>query len=60
MKDIPHNLTKYEIKETSKISISQLFSELGNMWKYGLFKNPNFQTLCEMEKTWKYSLKPRF
>ena len=26
-KDLPHNLTKYEIKETSKVRISQLFCE---------------------------------
>ena len=24
------------------------------------FKNPNFQSLCELRKTWKYSLSPRF
>ena len=22
------------------------------------FKNPNFRSFCELEKTWKYSLKP--
>ena len=24
------------------------------------FKNPNFRSLCELGKTWKYSLRPRF
>ena len=28
----PHNLGKYEIKRTSGIPISQLFSELGKNW----------------------------
>ena len=36
LKDCPHNLTKYEFKETSKITISQLFSQLGTIWKYSL------------------------
>ena len=36
MKNCPHNLTKYEIKGTSKIPISRLFSELGKIWKYSL------------------------
>ena len=45
LKDNPHNLTKYEIKWTSKILISQLLSELGKILKYSsslLFKKPNF------------------
>ena len=24
------------------------------------FKNPNIRPLCELGKTWKYSLRPRF
>ena len=36
LKDYPHNLTKYEIKKTSKISISQLFSELVTILKHNL------------------------
>ena len=32
LKDYPHNLTEYEIKGTSKITISQLFSKLGKTW----------------------------
>ena len=24
------------------------------------FRNPNFQSLCELGKTWKYSLRPKF
>ena len=28
LKDYPHNLTRYEIKGTSKIPISKLFGEL--------------------------------
>ena len=24
------------------------------------FKNSNFQSLCQLGKTWKYSLRPRF
>ena len=36
LKDYPRNLTKYEIKGSSKIQISQLCSELGNIWKYKL------------------------
>ena len=24
------------------------------------FRNPNFQSLCELGKTWKYALSPRF
>ena len=35
LKDYPHNLTKYEIKRTSKIPIFELFSELRKIWKYG-------------------------
>ena len=31
--DYPYNLTKYE-RENSKISILQLFSEFGGIWKY--------------------------
>ena len=36
LKDSHHNWTKCEIKETSKIPISQLFSEFGKIWKYSL------------------------
>ena len=36
LKEYPHNLTKYEINGTSKIPTSQLFSELGKIWKYSL------------------------
>ena len=36
LKEYPQNLTKYEINVTSKTSISQLFSELGKIWKYNL------------------------
>ena len=24
------------------------------------FKNPNFQSFCDLGKTWKYSLRPKF
>ena len=34
LKDSPHNLGKYEIKRTSKIPISLLFSELETILKY--------------------------
>ena len=33
LKDYPHNLTKYE-RRNSKIPIFQLFIELGGIWKY--------------------------
>ena len=36
MKEYPPNLKKYEINGTSKIQISQLFSEFRNIWKYNL------------------------
>ena len=36
MKEYPYNLTKYKIKETLKTQISQLFIELGTIWKYSL------------------------
>ena len=36
--DYPYNLTKYE-RENSKISILQLFSEFGGIWKYSPANN---------------------
>ena len=36
LKDYPHNLTKYEIKGTSKIPISQFYSKLRKLWKSSL------------------------
>ena len=48
LKDCPHSLTKYESKRNSKIPIFQLFSELGEVWKYSLSehkKNHNIQSL---------------
>ena len=36
LKKYIHNLKKYEIKWTSKIPISQLFSELEKTWKFSL------------------------
>ena len=36
LKEYPHNLTKYEIKGTSKIPIILLFSKLGKIWKYNI------------------------
>ena len=53
LKDFPHNLTKYEIKGTSKIPISLLFSELGKIQKYnlGLYsKKPIFHLFHELGK----------
>ena len=76
LKDNFHNLTKYECKETFKIPISLLFKEgniknsqfsiFSMNWEKlrssarATFKNPNIQSLCELGKTWKYSLRPRF
>ena len=51
LKYYPRNLRKYEIKETSKIPISQLLSEFGKIWTYclGLYsKNPIFHLLLEL------------
>ena len=43
MKDCPHNLTKYESKQSSKSPIFQLFSE---KIPFKLkFKNPNIPSL---------------
>ena len=36
LKYCPPNLTKYEGKQNLKIPIFQLFSELGEIWKYSL------------------------
>ena len=36
LKDCPQNPTKYESMWNSKIQIFQLFSELGEIWKYSL------------------------
>ena len=53
LKDYRHNLTKYEIKGSSKIPISLLFSELGKIQKHniGLYsKNPIFHLFHELGK----------
>ena len=57
-----------KIKGTSKITISQLFSELGRIWKYNLrwywkssnlpFKNPKISLW--IGKIWNYSLRPTY
>ena len=53
LKDNPHNLTKHESKRISKIPKIKLFSEFGDIWNTKLIlKNPNFQSLCELGKTW--------
>ena len=36
LKDCPHDLRKYESKRNLKIPIFELFSELGEIWKYTL------------------------
>ena len=36
LKDYPRDLRKYESKQNSKISSFQLFSELGEIWKYSV------------------------
>ena len=55
-KDFSHHLTKYEFKKTSKISISQLFSESGKIWKHSLiFKNP----LINWEKVGNWDVQPK-
>ena len=36
LKNGPYNLTKYESKWNSDISIFKLFSKLGEVWKYSL------------------------
>ena len=53
LKDFPHNLRKYEIKGTSKISIFQLVDEWEKLWKYSLgfiFKNQILHLLLELGK----------
>ena len=56
LKDHPHHLSKYEGKGT-KISIFELFSEFGKIWKYNLsFSKIRISHLFyELEKTWKYT-----
>ena len=50
-KDCPHNLAKYESKQNSKLPIFQLFSQLGEIWKYSLtLKNPNISCLSWIGK----------
>ena len=54
LKNYPHNVKKYKIKGTLKISVTQLFSEIGKIWKnnLGLFnlhsKKPNFPSFYEL------------
>ena len=71
LNDNPCNRTKNESKEISKVPISQLFRELGNIQNPNFqslpnfltratFKNLNFQVLCELGKPWKYSLRQTF
>ena len=58
LKDYPRNLTKYEISGTSKIPISQLFSEFGKIWKCNLAlysKNPVFHFFHKLGKIEKFS-----
>ena len=53
LKGYPHNLTKYEIYGTSKIQISQLFSELGKIWKCNLdlySEKPSFLLVYDWKK----------
>ena len=55
LKDCPYNLTKYESKWNSKISIFQLFTELGEICKYSLgyhSKIPIFHHFHKVEKLW--------
>ena len=55
LKDHPHHFTRYEGKGT-KISIFKFFSEWGKFGNQSkLFKNPNFPSLYELRKTWKYT-----
>ena len=57
LKGYSRNLIKYEINGTSKIPVSQLFSELGKTWKCNIglnSKNPIihlFQRLGKIEKS---------
>ena len=51
--DYPHDLSKYEIKVTLKIPISNLFSEFRKILKYSLglhSNNPVFQIFPELRK----------
>ena len=64
--DYPHNLTKYEIKGTSKITISQHFSELGKRWRRNLnlySKHPIFIFFMNCGKwesqIWQHSKNPK-
>ena len=53
------SLTKYELNGTSKIPVSQLFSELGKIWKCntGLYsKNSFFHLLHGLGKIWEVQL----
>ena len=63
LNDYPHNLTIYEINETSKIPISLLFSDLGRIWEcnLGLYsKNRLFYLLHELGKIEKSTTFPSF
>ena len=57
LKGYSRNLIKYEINGTSKIPVSQLFSELGKTWKCNIGLNPKnpiihlFQRLGKIEKS---------
>ena len=59
---IPNCLVKWEKLESIPKSAFSIFSM--NWEKLiipagAIFENPNFQSLCELGKTWKYSLGPR-
>ena len=52
LKNYHHNLTKYEVNGTWKISISQLFCEMGKFWKCNIrlfSKNQFFHLFHELK-----------
>ena len=65
-KDCSYNLTKYESKWNSRISIFQLLSDLGEIWNYRLSQDskiPLFHHFHFLKKFWsptKAKLNPSF
>ena len=49
LKEYPHNVTKYEIKETLKIPISHVFSELKKNWRCNLAYIQNNKKSLEVQ-----------
>ena len=55
LKDCSYNLTKCKSNWNSKLSISQPFSELGEIWKYNLSQHakiPLLHHFHKLEKLW--------